>query len=130
MSKYFNMDGYVCGKVETRTSSNGKSVTRFTLNSPERFKDQGQWKTRPQFFKCQYWHRFDNDYRAGLIENKAHIQVTGEPHFDEWKDENGRTKSMVRFNVREILPIMNKSDVVIPDVVDESESVYDADIPF
>lgn len=131
MSKYFNMDGYVCGEVESRTTASGKHVTQFTLNSPERFKEGEEWKSRANFFKCQYWHRGDHDYRADYIYKGEHLQVSGEPRFEEWEDRNGNKRSIVRFNVQNILLIAKKEksqDVQYE--VDETSSVYDEDIPF
>lgn len=129
MAKYFSMDGYVCGEISTRSTNSGKQVTQFSVNSPERRQIDGEWKTVPHFFKCQYWHRSDRDFRAGYIYDKAHVQISGEPRYEEWEGKNGK-RSTVRFNVREILLIAAKDaqPAAPPEVADAP--LYDEDIPF
>lgn len=129
--KQFMMDGYVCGKLNTRTTQSGKSVTTFSLNSPERHKnrDTDEWESVPQFFSCQYWHKFDRDYRASEITDKAHLVITGEPTFQEWESD-GKKYSKVVFNVRDLWVIKPRGEQPIQDTEQDFDSVYDADIPF
>lgn len=129
MAKYFSMDGWVCGQIETRSTSNGKQVTQFSINSPERRQTNGEWETIPHFFKCQYWHRSDRDRRAGYIRDKAHIHISGEPRYEEWEGQNGK-RSAVRFNVREILLIAPRDAQQPEPQLDQQCEVYDEDIPF
>lgn len=123
--KQFTMDGYVCGKVDTRSTNSGKEVTTFSINSPDHRKNQqtGEWENVPQFFRCQYWHKSDRDFKAFAIKDKAHLVISGDPKFEEWESE-GIRKNRVTFNVRDLWPVeraeKSKSD----------EPVYDEDIPF
>lgn len=133
MSKYFSMDGYVCGEIEVRSTHGGKLVTHFSVNSPERRQIDDEWKTVPHFFRCQYWSRSDRDFRAGYIYDRAHVQISGEPRYEEWEGQDGK-RSRVLFNVREILPIAQK-DAQPAARQDRQESyeqgaAYDEDIPF
>lgn len=129
MAKYFSMDGYVCGEIDTRSTGSGKLVTSFSLNSPERRKIDGEWKTVPNFFRCQYWHRSERDFRAGYIFDKAHVQISGEPRYEEWDGPNGK-RSSVRFNAREILLIAAKEAQQPEQQFEQQAEVYDEDIPF
>ncbi len=130
MAKYFNMDGYVCGEIQTRTTSSGRSVTQFSVNSPERRQIDGEWKTVPHFFKCQYWHRGDHGFRAGYIRDKAHVQMSGEPRYEEWEGEHGK-RSCVRFNVQDLFLIAQKdSTPAQPQEPEPTTALYDDDIPF
>lgn len=132
MAKYFSMDGWVCGQIETRSTASGKQVTSFSINSPERRQVDGEWKTVANFFRCQYWHRSDNDFRAGYIVDKAHVQISGEPRYEEWEAQ-GSKRSAVRFNVREILLIAAREKQPAAEQYEANQyeaSVYDEDIPF
>lgn len=128
------MDGWVCKGTETRTTSTGKHVTQFTLNSPERIKEGGEWKSRPNFFRCQYWHHSDRDFRAEHINEGQHLFVSGEPRFEEWEDQNGNKRSIVKFNVDEVFKLAQKesetqSDSYQQNAIDDM-SLYDEEIPF
>lgn len=136
MSKYFNMDGYVCGKIETRTTQSGNQITTFSINSPKRKKQGEEWVYIPQFFNCKYWHKFDNDFRAAQITSKAHIHIAGEPDYEEW-EKDGQKRSKVSFNVRDLFLIAPKDSTPSGSIEDYSApefntdvSVYDSDIPF
>lgn len=127
MPKYFSMDGYVCGKIETRETGTGKLVTSFSVNSPDRRKrDDGQWQSVPQFFNCKLWHRGDHDFRASHIVDGAHLQISGEPHFEEWDGKYGK-RTKVTFNVRDLLLIAPR-DAAPKEP--EQPDLYDEDIPF
>ena len=127
MSKYFNMDGWVCGKIDTRTTRSGKQVTEFSINSPDRREVDGQWESVPQFFNCVYWHKNDRDWRADAIRDKAHLHIAGTPRYETW-EKDGSKRSAVKFNVRDLFPIAGKSET--QPSVDPETSVYDHDIPF
>ena len=130
MAKYFSMDGYVCGDIQTRTTSNGHTVTQFSVNSPERRQIEGEWKTVPHFFKCQYWHKGDRDFRAEYIYDKAHVQMSGEPRYEEWETEHGK-RSTVRFNVKSLFLIAKRDSAPAqPQQREEEAPLYDDDIPF
>lgn len=131
MSKYFSMDGYVCGKIETRTTKSGREITTFSLNSPQRRKVGEEWQSFPQFFECQYWHKFDNDFRVAQIENKAHLHIAGDPEYQSW-ERDGQKRSKIVFNVRDLFLIAPKdSSYSAPKVESTDEPAYfDEDIPF
>ena len=104
--KQIFMDGYVCGRVETKSTASGKHVTVFGVNSPERKqnKQTGEWESVPQFFDCQYWHRSDRDFRVPQIAEKAHLVLVGEPRYESW-EKNGEKSSKVLVNVRDLWAI-------------------------
>lgn len=140
MAKYFSMDGYVCGEINTRSTSTGKLVTSFSINSPERRRNAyGEWETIAHFFQCQYWHRGEHDYRAEFIKDKAHLQLSGEPRYEEWEGDYGK-RSQVRFNARDLFLIAPKGTAPAPKQDPEPEpqaepepeqaTLYDDDIPF
>lgn len=132
MAKYFSMDGYVCGDIETRSTASGQLITQFSVNSPERRKVDGEWKSIPNFFKCQYWHHGEHDYRAEYIRDKAHLQLSGEPRYQEWQGDNGK-RSTIKFNVDNLFLIAsNKPAQQAAPKVEEpvTDSLYDDDIPF
>lgn len=105
--KQFQMDGYVCGSVETRSTNSGKQITTFGVNSPERRKNQqtGEWESVPQFFDMQYWHKGDRDFRAPSITDKAHLVLVGEPRYESWTNKEGQKRSKVVFNVSDLWPV-------------------------
>lgn len=129
--KQFEMDGWVCGQIETRSTQSGKQVTSFSVNSPDRRKNQqtGEWETVPQFFPCQYWHRSDNDYRAYKIVDKAHLFLVGHPRYEEWESDGGK-RSRVALNVRELFVIESGKARQQSQPEYSSDAVYDEDIPF
>lgn len=130
MAKYFSMDGYVCGEIETRTTASGHTVTKFSVNSPERRQNDGEWETIPNFFDCQYWHSGERDYREGFIRDKAHLQISGEPRMEQW-ERDGQKRKRIRFNVKELFLIAPKGTAPAPEPEPAQEaSVYDDDIPF
>ena len=113
--KQFQMDGYVCGSIDERSTRSGKLITTFSVNSPERRKNQqtGEWESIPMFFDCQYWHRFDNDFRAAQIADKAHLVVMGEPRFESW-EKDGQKRSKVVFNVTDLFAIEGRKQTAAP----------------
>lgn len=130
------MDGYVCGKVETRTTASGKSVTSFGVNSPERRKNPqtGEWESVPQFFDCQYWHRSDRDWRVPQIAEKAHLVLVGEPRYESW-EKDGQKRTKVTMNVRDLWAVERAEKAAsAPSYGSEPEYVeatyYDEAIPF
>lgn len=127
--KQFQMDGYVCGQVEARSTASGKQVTQFSVNSPDRRKNQqtGEWESVPQFFRCQYWHKSDNDFRAALIRDRAHLVLVGEPRYEEW-EKDGHKRNRVVFNVQHVF---NDAKAVAPEPSQGyGGDMYDEDIPF
>ena len=94
-NKFFCMDGYVCQGYELRSTASGKQVTSFTLNCPTRRKVDGEWKSEPQFFECQYWHKDSRDWRPDYIREKSHIWVSGEMRYDTWESQNGKRHKVV-----------------------------------
>lgn len=134
--KTFYVDGYVCGTVETRTTQSGKQVTTFSVNSPDRRKNHqtGEYESFPQFFNCQYWHRFDNDFRAAAIAEKARVMITGDLRYEAW-EKDGRKGSKVLLNVSDVWPIQDgqKKPAGKPEYVQATYidgGMYDEDIPF
>lgn len=134
--KRFEMDGYVCGKVETRSTATGKQITTFSINSPERRKNQqtGDYENFPQFFDCQYWHRFDSDFRASSITDKAHLVLVGEPRYESW-EKDGQKRSKVVFNVTDLWEVFDKSKMNAPkpeyvQATVYDDPYYDEDLPF
>lgn len=135
--KKFEMNGYVCGQIDTRSTAAGKQVTTFSVNSPERRKNQqtGEWENVPQFFNCQYWHRFDNDFRASSIRDKAHLVIVGEPRYEEWQ-KDGQKRSKVVFNVTDLFEVAQREERSAAPSYGASQpeyvqaEVYDEDIPF
>lgn len=128
--KQFEMDGWVCGQVETRSTQSGKQVTTFSVNSPDRRKNQrGEWESVPQFFKCQYWHKSDNDFRAAKIAAKVHLFLVGHPRYEEWDGQNGKRSSTV-FNVRDLFAIEGNAQQHVQADQYEQETLCDEDIPF
>ena len=125
--KQLFMDGYVCGNIETRSTGSGKEVTKFSVNSPDRRKNQqtGEWESVAQFFECQYWHRSERDFRVDAIKDKAHLYIVGEPRYESWETDNGK-RSKVVVNVRDVFEIKAKGKVTQTSEPD----LYDADIPF
>lgn len=108
--KQFQVDGYVCGKIETRSTKSGKLVTSFNVNSPDRRKNQqGEWESFPSFFSCQYWHRFDNDWRAAAIVDKAHVVMTGDLRYESW-EKDGKKGSKVLLNVADLWPVEDRRE--------------------
>lgn len=137
MKKFF-IDGYVCGTIDTRTTQSGKQVTTFSVNSPDRRKNNstGEYENFPQFFNCQYWHRFDNDFRAASIVEKAHVVMTGDLRYESW-EKDGRKGSKVLLNVTDIWSAQDgqkghaaKPEYVQASYIDGSSSLYDEDLPF
>lgn len=128
--KQFEMDGWVCGQIETRCTQSGKRVTEFSVNSPDRRKNQqGEWETVPQFFKCQYWHKSDNDFRAVRIADKAHLFLIGSPRYEEWEGQNGKRSRML-MNVRDLFPIEAGKPHGEPAVGAVEYDAYGEEIPF
>lgn len=125
MTKYFSMDGYVCGKINTSSTASGKQITEFTVNSPTRVKEGDEWKNKPQYFRCKYWHRGDRDFRAAWIDDGAHVQISGEPCYEEW-EKNGERRTITKFNVDTLL-LIAPNDRKAPKAYDDYE---DSDIPF
>lgn len=132
--KQFQMDGYVCGRIETRTTQSGKQVTSFSVNSPERRKNPstGEWENVPQFFEAQYWHFGERDFKAAWIKENAHLVITGEPRFESWEKDNQK-RSKVTFNVRDIFAIQPKDASPAPVYAQATiveDDYYTEDIPF
>lgn len=126
--KQLFMDGYVCrNSVSTRSTSSGKEVTGFSVNSPDRRKNkQGEWESVPQFFECQYWHKSDRDFRADAIKEGAHLYIVGAPRYEEW-EKDGSKRSKVVVNVQDVFEIKPK-DGAAPQK--QEAALYDEDIPF
>lgn len=138
--KQFQMDGWVTkGNVATRSTATGKQVTSFSVNSPERRKNQqtGEWDSVPMFFNCQYWHRSDRDFRAAAIVPGAHLVMVGEPRYESW-EKDGQKRSKVTLNVRGLWEVKPREEAqggsYAPQRPTQPEacqaSVYDEDIPF
>lgn len=126
MARYFSMDGYVCGKIETRTTQSGKQLTEFGINSPDRKEIDGEWKSIPNFFNCIYWHHGDHDWRADAIKDRAHIHISGQPRYEEW-EKDGHKRSAIKFYVDNLFLIAGKNSAPAQNT---DASVYDEDIPF
>lgn len=122
------VEGYVCGRIETRATRSGREVTSFSLNCPKRRNVNGEWQSQPRFFECQYWHSEGQDFRAPQIVEKAHLVVTGELEFEQW-ESNGSKRSKTLVNVRELVTVKPK-DGYAAAPAPQQETVYDADIPF
>lgn len=120
------MDGYVCGNIEVRSTKSGKKVTQFSVNSPDRRKNKqtGEWESTAQFFACQYWHKSDDDHRAALITDKAHVVLVGDLKYEEWETESGK-RNRVIVNVAQVF------NDAKPQVKQAQEpALYDDDCPF
>ena len=99
--KDFTIDGYVTKNVETRSTSSGQLVTRFSVNSPN-YNRESRTST-PQFFECEYWHSGQNDDKARNIVEGALLLLWGGLAYDSWQDrQTGQNRSKAYIKVREI----------------------------
>lgn len=128
--KTFTMDGYVCGSIDTRYTNSGKGVTSFSVNSPDRRKSQtGEWETVPQFFRCEYWHRGERDFRPASIVDKAHLVLIGSPKYEEWEGQGGKRTS-VKFVCSEVFPVQKGQKAQTGAYPHADAPAYDENIPF
>lgn len=99
--KDFTVDGYVTKNVETRSTSSGQLVTRFTVNSPNYNRETRQ--NTPQFFDCEYWHSGQQDDKARNIVEGALLLLWGSLAYDSWQDkQTGQNRSKAYLKVREV----------------------------
>lgn len=99
--KEFTIDGYVTKNVETRSTTSGQLVTRFSVNSPNYNRDTKT--STPQFFECEYWHNGQNDDKARNIVEGALLLLWGSLAYDSWQDkQTGQNRSKAYLKVREI----------------------------
>ena len=129
------MDGWVTSNEPvTRSTATGKQVTSFSVNSPDRRKNQqGEWESVPQYFDCKYWHRSDRDFAAQAIVSGAHLVLKGEPRYESW-EKDGQKRSKVVMNVSRIWEIKGREDgqqrTYEAPQQQAMATVYDEDIPF
>lgn len=99
--KDFTIDGYVTKNVETRSTSSGQLVTRFSVNSPN-YNRESRTST-PQFFDCEYWHSGQQDDKARNIVEGALLLLWGSLAYDSWQDkQTGQNRSKAYLKVCEI----------------------------
>lgn len=99
--KDFTIDGYVTKNIETRSTTSGQLVTRFSVNSPNYNRDAKT--STPQFFECEYWHSGQQDDKARNIVEGALLLLWGSLAYDSWQDkQTGQNRSKAYLKVREI----------------------------
>ncbi len=99
--KDFTIDGYVTKNIETRSTTSGQLVTRFSVNSPNYNRDAKT--TTPQFFECEYWHNGQQDDKARNNVEGALLLLWGSLAYDSWQDkQTGQNRSKAYLKVREI----------------------------
>lgn len=99
--KDFTIDGYVTKNIETRSTTSGQLVTRFSVNSPNYNRDAKT--STPQFFECEYWHSGQQDDKARNIVEGALLLLWGSLAYDSWRDkQTGQNRSKAYLKVREI----------------------------
>lgn len=99
--KDFTIDGYVTKNIETRSTTSGQLVTRFSVNSSNYNRDAKT--STPQFFECEYWHSGQQDDKARNIVEGALLLLWGSLAYDSWQDkQTGQNRSKAYLKVREI----------------------------
>lgn len=99
----FVLDGYVTRNVSERAARNGRSVTSFSVNSPDYDRETGQ--SKPQFFDCEFWHD-QADRKHLLIREGALLLLWGRLGQDAWQDrQTGQNRSKVTLRVLEVAQI-------------------------
>lgn len=135
MINQVTIEGYVCKGAETRSTGNGREVTKFTLNCPRRRNVNGQWQSEPRFIRCQYWHGDGRDFRAPQIAEGARLVVTGDLGFEEWEGRDGQKRTQNPVNVRELVTVAPREEGAAaaargPQGSRRDDAPYDEDIPF
>lgn len=99
--KDMTIDGYVTKNVRVEATRNGRTVTRFSVNSPNYDRETRQ--STPQFFECEYWHSGPQDDKAANIAEGALLLLWGQLAYDSWQDrQTGQNRSKVYLKVREV----------------------------
>lgn len=93
-SSGITLDGNVTAIPEYSQVSSGQSKLTFSVACDYRFQKNGNWESKPSFIRVVAWRDLA-DRAKGLLDTGLRVMVTGRLDQRSWKDENGKTNSMV-----------------------------------
>ena len=93
--------GRTTDDIELRTTTNNKSVCRFTLAVPRKFK-----KDETDFIECEAWGK-TAETLATYVHKGQQVGLIGNLHFEKW-EKDGRKYSKLIVSVDDITFIVNE----------------------
>lgn len=112
------LSGYIATEPELRQTASGSAVLNFSLNVPERRKDQAssEWKSYPNFFNCTMFGPRAEGINK-IITRNTKVCIEGKLRWSQW-EKDGAKRSKVEVLIDEI------------DLLASTKQNDDVDIPF
>lgn len=118
---------------ETRTFSNGESVTNFTLATNKKWKD----KQSGEMVEAVEWHRISmfgklSEIASEYVKKGSLIYVEGEIQTRKFTDKNGVEKSSTDIRGNELRLLSTKSDgqTAAQKPASQASNDFDQEVPF
>jgi single-strand DNA-binding protein len=119
------ISGNVTRDAEMRQTSNGKTVTNFTLAYNLRRMKQGEWQYVPNYLDVKIWGTYGEKVCERLVKGAA-VTVVGELEQSTWeKDGIKRTKFEI---IASTVDVQKRTNAPKDDQY--QASLYDSDCPF
>ena len=94
MINHVSYQGRLTRDPEVKQTQSGVSVCSFTVAWSEKYKET----ERKCFLPCQAW-RYTAEFIGKFFKKGSQIVVEGELETNEWTDNEGNNKSILRLNV-------------------------------
>lgn len=82
--------GNITQDIEVKSTSNGNSVTNFSMATNRSYKVNEEWKDETAFHNIVVWGN-DADYLAQKARKGTRIFVSGRLQTRKWEDNDGKT---------------------------------------
>lgn len=108
------LQGRITRDPEVKQTQSGVSVCSFTVAWSEKYKET----ERKCFLPCQAW-RYTAEFVGKYFKKGSQIVVEGELETNEWTDNEGNNKSILRLNVEKAHFCGDKKDTAGAAAMDE-----------
>lgn len=86
--------------AETMNLPTGRSVTRFTVATNNRFKTKdGEWKQDTEWHNCVYW----NAEKVDMLRKGARVFLEGRVKTRRYEDKEGKNRSITEILVEDLV---------------------------
>lgn len=102
-SSSITLIGNIVATPEVTQIGNGQTKMSFSMACEHRFQRNNEWESKPSFFRVVVWRDLA-DRAKPLLEKGMRVIVTGRLDQRSWKDDDGKTNSMVEVVADDVAP--------------------------
>lgn len=121
--------GNLTRDVETRSTSGGKSVSKFGIAVNRRWSQNGETKESVLFIDCVAWGR-TGEVVAQFCRKGSPIHIEGRLELQTWEDKNGGGKRSKHEVVVDTVQLLRGGESSKGDAAPQSSGNEYGDIPF